>query len=57
MEDIPSLFTSARDKISNAREDACAKIRAQAAGYFLLTLDHAQILFGLVIGKRHSGVC
>jgi len=41
---------------ADAREHLRARERAKRAGYLLLDLHHAQILFGLVVGERDRGI-
>ncbi len=50
------VFLTGEEIATYAAENLSAFKRAEAAGYFLLNLDHAQIVFSQIIGERNKWV-
>jgi hypothetical protein len=49
--DVNASFSARADVTADAAEDARALESSEATGDFLLHLDHADVLFGLVVGE------
>ena len=53
---VVALFTTGGEVTANPGEDPCPLQGAEATRDLLLDLDHADILFPLVVGQRHGRV-
>ena len=50
------MLANGRSVRADAGDGLCAVQGAEAAGDFLLHLEHAQVLFGLIVGERDGRI-